>query len=61
MREANPDRWKRVMQLTHACPEDALTELCETAMAVRTILAAPEVTRTEMPTAAPLHPSPYGK
>jgi len=59
MQEANPDRWKRVAGLTHACPEDTLTELCEAAMAVRTIPAGPEVARTVPPTVAPIRSLPH--
>ena len=58
MREADPSRWKRVVGLIHACPEDTLTELCEAAMAVRTISAAPEVVKTVPPMAASLHAAP---
>ena len=56
MQEADPDRWKRVAGLTHACPEDTLTELCEAAMAVRAIAPAPEVARTVPSAVASLHP-----
>ena len=42
MQEANPVSWDRVLRLSRACPPDSSTELCEAAMAVRTIPPGPE-------------------
>ena len=49
MQEANPVSWDRVLRLSRACPPDSSTELCEAAMAVRTI-----------PPSAPFQPGPEG-
>jgi len=37
MREADPEAWGRMARLYKACPADASTDLCEAAMAVRTV------------------------
>lgn len=42
MREVNPTSWDRMARLYNACPKDSSTELCEAAMAVRTISPAGE-------------------
>ena len=55
MREADPSRWKRVVGLIHACPEDTLTELCEAAMAVRTLPQGQPMTASEIPKAGSAH------
>ena len=49
MQEANPVSWDRVLRLSRACPPDSSTELCEAAMAVRTI-----------PPGTPVQPGPEG-
>lgn len=51
MQEADPGTWGRLMRLYRACPLDTTTELCEAAMAVRTI---PPIAQ---PPAAPAVPS----
>ena len=59
MQEANPVSWDRVLRLSRACPPDSSTELCEAAMAVRTIppgaaaQPGPEGARTAQPSRAP--------
>lgn len=37
MQEAAPAAWERMVRLYRACPQDSTAELCETALAVRTI------------------------
>lgn len=37
LREADPATWDRMVRLYNACPQDSRTELCEAAIAVRTI------------------------
>lgn len=37
MQEAAPASWERMVRLYKACPQDSTTELCETALAVRTV------------------------
>ncbi len=55
MDEADPDAWDRQARLSKACPPDALIEMCEAAMMVRTIppgpvaQPAPEGTKTTAP------------
>jgi Family of unknown function (DUF6118) len=64
MREAGPGTWDRMVRLSHACPPDAMLELCETAMLVRTIppgpaaQPAPEPAGVAMPSAAAPPPPP---
>ena len=41
MDEADPDAWDRQVRLSKACPPDALIEMCELAMVVRTISPGP--------------------
>lgn len=63
MHEEDPRSWERMARLYRACPQDSATELCEAAMAVRTVLpgqtpeAAPEGARvapaTRTPAASP--------
>jgi hypothetical protein len=44
MQDASPAQWDRMARLYKACPQDSTTELCEAAIAVRTI--APTASRT---------------
>lgn len=37
LQDASPASWERMLRLYNACPQDSRTELCEAAMAVRTI------------------------
>ncbi len=46
MQEANPVASDKMARLYKGCPEDATTELCETAMVVRTIPPMPQSTST---------------
>jgi len=63
MREADPETWGRMARLYNACPKSSSTELCEAAMAVRTIppvapaQSAPEEVKPAPPSAV-LVPSP---
>ncbi len=60
MQDASPVQWERMVRLYKACPQDSTTELCEAAMAVRTIppgspagaqnRAAPHGSRVGQPT-----------
>ncbi len=67
MREADPEAWGRMARLYNACPADASTELCEAAMAVRTIppgqpaQPAPGEAKPAPPAAALVLPPPRGK
>lgn len=67
MREADPEAWGRMVQLYNACPKDASTELCEAAMAVRTIppglsaQPAPGEAKPAPLAAAPVPSPPRGK
>ena len=54
MEEANPAVWERMVRLYRACPLDTTTELCEAAMAVRTIPPGQPPTGPEGTRAAPL-------
>lgn len=62
-REAGSDTWRRMARLSNACPTEASTELCEAAMAVKTIppgpsaQPAPGKAKPPPPAAAPV-PSP---
>ena len=69
LQEANPTSWDRMVRLYKACPKDSSTELCEAAMAVRTIPpvgqpltvpAAPEGTRPAQPS-RPMAPAPTSR
>jgi hypothetical protein len=52
--EANPAVWERMVRLYRACPVDTTTELCEAALAVRTIPPGQAPTESEGTRAAPL-------
>ena len=54
MRESDPAVWERMVRLYNACPSDSATELCEAAMAVRTIPPGQPPTAPEGARAAPL-------
>lgn len=66
-REAGSDAWRRMARLSNACPTEASTELCEAAMAVRTIppgqpaQPAPGEAKPAPPAAAPVPSPPRGK
>lgn len=53
MREADPKSWERMARLYNACPKDSSTELCEAAVAVRTIPPLLPATPTEGARTAP--------
>ena len=42
MQDANPVQWERMVRLYKACPQDSTVELCEAAMAVRTLTPGQE-------------------
>lgn len=65
MRDADRETWGRLARLYNACPKDSTTELCEAAMAVRTIPpgvpAAPEGAKPASPATAPVPSSLRGR
>ena len=67
MRTDDPVAWDRVLRLSRACPPDSSTELCEAAMAVRTIppgapaQPGPEGAKAAPPAAAPVQLPSRGK
>jgi hypothetical protein len=51
MEEASPESWDKMVRLYKACPQDTATELCEAAIAVRTIQPGHDSERgTSIPT-----------
>ena len=54
MQEADPAVWERLVRLYRACPQDTTTELCEAALAMRTIPPGQAPTEPEGTRAAPL-------
>jgi hypothetical protein len=61
MQEADPVVWERMVRLYRACPPDTMTELCEAAMAVRTIRPGRVPTEPEGVRAAPLGAPPTAR
>jgi hypothetical protein len=55
MEEASPEAWEKMVRLYDACPQNTATELCEAAIAVRTIAPGQERGRNAS-TPAPLRP-----
>ena len=53
MREEDPRSWERMARLYRACPQDSATELCEAALAVRTIPPGQPPTATEQAKTVP--------
>jgi hypothetical protein len=58
MEQASPETWDRMARLYKACPQDAATELCTAAMALRA--AAPGQMVPRNPAIAPSQPTPHG-
>ena len=56
LRDANPVQWERMVRLYKACPADSTTELCEAAMAVRTIAPGQEVAKAPASGTVPAQP-----
>lgn len=52
LREASPGTWDRMVRLYRACPQGSATELCEAALAVRTIAPGAPQPGTAPPAAA---------
>lgn len=58
LQDAQPALWGRMVRLYNACPKDSTTELCEAAMAVRTIPPGQERMRNGSPPIASSRPLP---